>query len=160
MNTTIYVAAGVGRGPTEIAAYDAALAEINLHNYNLVTVSSIVPDRGTIHQVEAAPDLGPAGNRLFVVQSKAVAAPGDEASIAAGLGWAIGPGPGLFYEATGPDAESVRDELETGLTAGVSLRPWSCPDRGYEISIAEPAGDQYAVAVVLAAYGDSEPMFQ
>ncbi len=160
MNTTIYVASGVGRGPTEIAAYDAALAEINLHNYNLVTVSSIVPDRASIQQVEAAPDLGPAGNRLFAVQSKAVAAPGDETLIAAGLGWAIGSGPGLFYEATGSDTESVRAELETGLTAGVSLRPWSCPDRGHEISVAAPARDQHVVAVVLAAYGDSEPMFQ
>ncbi|WP_138004904.1 pyruvoyl-dependent arginine decarboxylase [Halalkalirubrum salinum] len=160
MNPTIYVAGGVGRGPTEIAAYDAALAEINLHNYNLVTVSSIVPDRGTIQQVEAAPDLGTAGNRLFVVQSKAVAAPGEEEPIAAGLGWAIGPGPGLFYEATGPDAEAVRDELDVGLTAGLSLREWSCPDRGYEVSIAEPAADECVVAVVLAAYGDSAPMFR
>ncbi|OYR66550.1 pyruvoyl-dependent arginine decarboxylase subunit alpha, partial [Halorubrum sp. E3] len=37
---TIHVAGGVGVADTAMASYDAALADANLHNYNLVAVSS------------------------------------------------------------------------------------------------------------------------
>jgi len=69
----IHVAAGAGTGPTEKSAYDAALADANLHNYNLIPVSSVVPADAEEVTVDAAPDLGPAGNRLNVVEDEAAA---------------------------------------------------------------------------------------
>ena len=95
--TTIHVAGGVDVGPTEMSAYDAALADANLHNYNLITVSSVIPADATLEIVDKAPDLGPAGNRLTVVQGKVVAEPDTNCEqITTGIGWATGPGPGLF----------------------------------------------------------------
>jgi arginine decarboxylase len=157
--STIHVAGGVGVAPTEMSAYDAALADANLHNYNLIAVSSVIPAEATLEVVDAAPDLGPAGNRLTVVQGKTVAGPDSSAAeITTGIGWATGPGPGLFYEASGTDPEAVEAEIRRGLDAGCELREWTITDRDVLVSTAEPAADSYTAAVVLAAYGESEPI--
>jgi arginine decarboxylase len=161
---SIHVAGGVGVAPTEMAAYDAALADANLHDYNLVTVSSVVPADATVERVERAPDLGPAGNRLTVVQSKRVVAPDEldaddaPAEIVAGLGWTTGPGPGLFYEVSGTDPEAVRKRIHEGLDAGGELRDWELPDRELHLESAVPVADAHTCVVVLAAYGHSEPI--
>ncbi|MFC7135620.1 pyruvoyl-dependent arginine decarboxylase [Halobaculum litoreum] len=157
----ILVADGVGHGPTELAAYDAALADAGVGDFNLVTVSSVVPADATVEAVGTAPDLGPAGDRLTVVQAHAAASPGDAHdtdSVTACLGWATGPGPGLFYEADGSDADAVRETVLEGLAAGRDLRDWTF-DRE-ETRSATVAADEsaYAAAVVVAAYGDSEPI--
>ncbi|MFB6221384.1 MAG: pyruvoyl-dependent arginine decarboxylase [Halolamina sp.] len=152
----IHVAGGAGTGPTEKAAYDAALADANLHNYNLVPVSSVIPAEAEVVTVESAPDLGPAGNRLNVVQAAATAV-GPE-TVAAGIGWATGPGPGVFYEA---DAESEADvvrRLERGLAAGRDLREWSFDHEETLVEAAEASPGEHTCVVVLAAYGESEPM--
>lgn len=155
----IHVAAGVGIASTEMASYDAALADANLHNYNLVSVSSIVPADATVTAVDRAPDLGPAGNRLTVVEARRTVAPDSDAdAIAAGLGWATGPGPGLFYEVTGDDADDVRDRIHRGLDAGAELRNWELSDRETLVADADPAESQYTTVVVVAAYGESEPI--
>lgn len=152
--STIHVATGVGRGPTETAAYDAALAEANLHEYNLVTVSSVVPPDATVSRVDAAPDLGPTGGKLFCVQGRAeVAGPG---TVAAGLGWATGPGPGLFYEADGHSAEAVRERVDRGLDAGVDLREWTVTDRETAVVDADADPDEHVCVVAVAAYGEAE----
>ena len=154
----IHVAGGVGVAPTEMAAYDAALSDANLHNYNLVRVSSIVPAGTAVERVDRAPDLGPAGNRLTVVESRITAPPAETEELAAGLGWATGPGPGLFYEATGRDPDAVRRELEDGLDAGSELRDWELPNREFEVTTAVPETDGWTTVVTLAAYGESEPI--
>ena len=157
--STIHVAGGVGVAPTEMSAYDAALADANLHNYNLIAVSSVIPAEATLEVVDAAPDLGPAGNRLTVVQGKAVAAPDSSAAeITTGIGWVTGPGPGLFYEASGTNPEAVEAEIRRGLEAGCELRDWEFTDRDVLLSTVEPAAGSHTAAVVLAAYGESEPI--
>ena len=67
---TIRIVWGVGDGPTEMASYDAALADAGVHNYNLVTVSSMIPAGAEIEVADTAPYLGPPGNRLTVVQGR------------------------------------------------------------------------------------------
>jgi len=158
--STIHVAGGVGVAPTEMAAYDAALADANLHNYNLITVSSVIPADAELAVVDEAPDLGPAGNKLTVVQGKIVVGPDSDVDrIATGIGWATGPGPGLFYEAHGTDPEAVDREIRRGLEAGCELREWTVTDRDVELSTVEPREGSYTAAVMLAAYGDSEPIW-
>ncbi len=156
MSSIIHVVGGAGTAPTEKAAYDAALADANLHNYNLVPVSSVVPADAEVVRVEQAPDLGPAGNRLNVVQAKA-AAVGPE-TVAAGIGWTTGPGPGLFYEADAESEADVQARLETGLAAGRELREWSFDHEETLVESAEAAPGEHTCVVVLAAYGDSEPI--
>jgi arginine decarboxylase len=155
--STIYVAEGAGVGPTAVAAYDAALADAGVHNYNLVPVSSIVPAEATVTEVDVVPDRGPAGNRLTVVEARTSTAEAEP--VAAGLGWATGPGPGLFYEATGADPETVRSEVRDGLAAGKELRDWTFTDESTLVSTATGTpDDDYVTALVVAAYGTSEPI--
>jgi arginine decarboxylase len=148
---------GTGRGPTELAAYDAALAAAGVGNYNLVAVSSILPEGATVAVEGTAPDLGPAGARLTVVQARAtVEGPGR---VAAALGWAGGPGPGVVYEAGGAIAEAdARDEVEAGLERGRDLRDWTFDDQGVESVAAEGEPGVHTAAVVLATLGDPEPL--
>jgi len=117
--SVIRVVWGSATGPTATAAYDAALAEANIHNYNLVTVSSVVPADPPLEVVGTAPDLGPVGNRLTVVQSKATVSPEESEPAVAGIGWARSDsGRGIFYEEAGSDHESVSEAIEAGLAAG------------------------------------------
>lgn len=196
----IVVAAGVGRGPTELSALDAALAGAGVANYNLVTVSSVVPADGQVRVADRVPDRGPAGHALTVVLAEATAAPTEavdpdataapvtpadqtatnsvdqtattppdktaaagagpaetEPGLVAGLGWATGPGPGLFYEATGTDPETVREQIRRGLAAGGDLREWSLPDRETHLAVGRPRPDAHVAAVTVAAYGTATP---
>jgi len=152
----IHVAGGAGTGPTEKAAYDAALADANLHNYNLVPVSSVVPADAEVVVVESMPDLGPAGNRLHVVQAERTAV-GPE-TVAAGIGWVTGPGPGLFYEAAAESEADVLRRLDRGLVAGQELREWTCDYEETLVETAEASPGEHTCVVVLAAYGESEPI--
>ncbi len=152
---TIRIVAGVGTGPTATAAYDDALADAGIHNYNLVTVSSMIPATADIKIVETAPPLGSPGNKLTIVQARATADPGDEQRITAGLGWATGPKFGVFYEAAGPDPDTIVAELRQGLQNCVDRRDVSVPNRGSKIVEANPCPDQYTVALTAGVYGKS-----
>ena len=150
----IRVVWGTGRGPTEMAAYDAALADANVHNYNLVGVSSVIPADATVEAVGTAPDLGAAGNRLTVVEAHANAA--GPQTVSAALGWATGPGPGLFYEAAGDtDAADLETRVREGLDAGASLRDWEYAEKTIHSESVTAASGEYAAAAVLGVYGES-----
>jgi len=147
---------GTGTGPTAVSSYDAALVDANVHDYNVVSVSSVVPAEASVEAVGTAPDLGPAGNRLTAVEARATAAGPD--GVAAGLAWATGEGAGLVYEAHGEAAATVRTELQEGIAAGCDLRDRSFDDPEFLTATAEADPGTYATAVVLAAYGESEPI--
>lgn len=154
----IRVVWGTGRGPTALAAYDAALAEAGVHDYNLVRLSSVIPEGPAIEEVGRAPDLGPAGEGLHVVEASATGHSGPQSAV---LAWARSPaGPGVFYEAGSPaPVETVREEALEGLAAGVELRerPYGEPEtRTVTVDADDVRG--YAAAVALAAYGETEPL--
>ncbi|MBX0296358.1 pyruvoyl-dependent arginine decarboxylase [Haloarcula nitratireducens] len=154
--STIRVVWGTATGPTALSSYDAALAEAGVHNYNLVTLSSVIPAGPAIEVVGTAPDLGPPGEAIEVVQSAATAAPGERA--AAGIGWArTADGPGIFYEVDGTDPDAVRAEIRDGLAAGRDLREWDFVEETVRVESVAP-DDDYASAVVLATYGESRPV--
>ena len=156
----IRIVTGTGTGPTAIAAYDAALAAAGVHNYNIATVSSVIPDGSTVETLDSAPDLGPVGEKLTVVEARATGREGEDA--AAGLGWTrTEGGRGLFYEATGTDPDTVRERVAAGLDSGRALREWTFADERIVTERARGVGEPsepYATAVVLGIYGDSEPI--
>jgi arginine decarboxylase len=142
-----------------MAAYDAALAGANVHDYNLVTVSSVIPAGPDLEAVGTAPDLGPAGQRLTVVQSRETAAPGASTPAVAGIGWArSASGRGIFYEATGEDADAVRQRIEDGLAHGRSLRDWAFTERDVLVRETPPDPEAFTTTVVCAVYGESTPI--
>lgn len=162
----IRVVWGTAHAPTAMASYDAALAEANVHNYNLVEVSSVIPSTAPVEAVGTAPDLGPAGEQLTVVESRETV---SEGAAVAGLGWSSEPsGRGIFYEASGTDRRDVETRIEQGLDAGRALRDWQFTDESHKFVTAHandetetqttPPAGRYTTAVVLAVYGESTPL--
>ena len=173
----IRIAWGVGRGPTRLSAYDAALAEAGVHDYNLRQLSSVIPAGATVEEVGTVPDLGPGGQGLHVVEASAVGRNGPQTAV---LAWARSPdGPGLFYEAGASEPSSaVVEEVLTGIDAGIDLRdrPYGEPrtrvvtvdaaeghvsERAAGVADGGSSGvpdEPYAAAVAIAAYGRSEPL--
>jgi len=151
--STSRVVWGTATGPTALSSYDGALAEAGVHNYNLVTLSSVIPAGPDIELAGTAPDLGPPGEALEVVQSAATAPSGER--VAAGIGWArSAEGPGIFYEVDGTDPDGVREEIREGLAAGRALRDWEFVEEDIRVESVAPT-ETYASAVVLAPYGES-----
>jgi arginine decarboxylase len=157
---TIRVVWGGATGPTPMASYDAALAEANVHDFNLVTVSSVIPAGVPVAVERTAPDLGPPGDRLTVVQSRDTVDPASDRAAVAGLGWArsADDGPGIFYEAAGADRATVRATIEAGLDHGAALRDWSVAERAVHVRKTAPTDAAHTTQVVCAVYGDSEPL--
>ncbi|MWV40737.1 pyruvoyl-dependent arginine decarboxylase [Natrialba sp. INN-245] len=160
--SSIRVVWGAASGPTEMSSYDAALADAGVENYNLVSVSSVIPADVDVEAVGTAPTLGPAGERLTVVESRAIAC-GDDASsrVSASLAWArsVGDGPGLFYEFAGEaDRETAENRVREGLAAGQELREWEFDEPSVVCESTPVESDGYTTAVVLAVYGESDPI--
>lgn len=182
---TLRVVTGTGTGPTATAAYDAALLDAGVGNYNVVTVSSVVPPSAAVEVLDTAPDLGETGNRITVVQARAVGR-----AAAAALSWGrTATGEGLFYEgsatpdgddtaAAAPLREHALREADRGLTAGLDRRDWTATERdSVTAAVTAPSvssgpatgsadapdeGDEsppLAAAVALAIYGESSSPF-
>ena len=149
---------GIGRGQTAKASFDGALFEANLHQYNLRQLSSVIPADVPLVEAESAPDLGATGNGLNVVMARQTSRPGARAS--AGLAWVreSPEGPGIFYEVDNHDPETVAERLRTGIEHGCELRGLDPEGTETKIVTADPVPDQYTTAVVIATYGQSEPL--
>lgn len=157
--STIRVVWGSASAPTAMASYDAALAEAGVENYNLVSVSSVIPAETRVEAVGTAPDLGPAGERLTVVEARATTA--EPGRVSAALAWAqsVDDGPGLFYETAGEmDREDVERRVREGLAAGQDLRKWEFADPRVAVESQQAESGTHTTTVVLAVYGDSEPI--
>lgn len=156
----IQIVWGIGTGETALASYDAALAAANIHNYNLVRLSSMIPESATIDVVGTAPDLGPAGNRLTVVEASTHTETGE--TVAAGLGWLQSAGSGgVFYEATSRESEDVVEtELQDGLRTAERLREWDFENRRTKTVATDAVEETHTTAMIAAVYGRSEPIFE
>lgn len=123
----IQVASGTGKGPTALAAFDAALREAGVANTNLLALSSVIPPHAKVEVKK--PSLNAEwGDRLFVViAQERVITPNKEGW--AGVGWAQDPesGKGLFVEHHGGSEQEVRKDIEDSLTALFKGRDMEVP---------------------------------
>ncbi len=156
---TIRVVWGSAAAPTAMASYDAALAEAGVENYNLVSVSSVIPAETAVEAVGTAPDLGPAGERLTVVEARATTAGPGRTSAALAWSQSTDGGPGLFYETSGEMApEDTERRVLEGLAAGEELREWPFGESSVVTEHSRAESGAYTTALVLAVYGESEPI--
>lgn len=131
----IQVAAGTGKGHTKLAAFDAALHEAGVHNYNLIRLSSIIPPGSEIKvesPIEAQP--GKWGDRLYMVMAEMrIDTPNMEAW--AGIGWVQDnkTGRGFFVEHEGTNEKSVRRDIKASLEAMQGLRHVDFGDMHMEV---------------------------
>jgi arginine decarboxylase len=114
----LYLSSAVGRGSTELSAFDAALIGAGVANFNLIRLSSVIPPGGEVIEVERCPFAGEGswGDRLYAVYAEQrTAVPGEQ--VWAGVGWVQddATGRGLFVEHEGNREEDVRDQIGASL---------------------------------------------
>lgn len=111
---SIHMASGIGEGPTELAAFDAALMDAGVANYNLLCLSSVIPANARIVHARHHTLPDDHGRRLYVVMSQMRQSEGGRPAHA-GIGWVQqgDEGPGLFVELH----DDNRDRLEADLHA-------------------------------------------
>ena len=100
----LYLASAIGRGSTELGAFDAALFRAGVANLNLVRLSSVIPPHSDVVVAGNAPVpvVGTRGDRLYVVfAEQRTSTPGTP--VWAGVGWVqdATDGRGLFVEHEG-----------------------------------------------------------
>lgn len=144
----IDVAWGTGEGESRLGAFDAALAEAGVGDYNLVTYSSVVPAGVEVREVGTHAGEWPVGERVGVVLARGIA---EEGRVAAGLGWALAEAGGVFVEGTGPGLADCRGEVETALAEVRGLRDWDWGDERFRF--VECEAEAVGAAVVVAVYG-------
>ena len=107
-----------------MAAFDAALNDAGVANYNLIRLSSIIPPASTIKVAQPiSGQPGKWGDRLYVVMADMrVDTPNMEAW--AGIGWVQDKktGKGLFVEHEGTNEATVRRDIKASLEAMMGLR--------------------------------------
>jgi arginine decarboxylase len=122
----IHIVAGTGEGVTKLDAFDSALFDAGIANFNLIRLSSIIPPYAHILEadVDLKNDIQEYGNFLYIVYADMrVDKPGDFAW--AGLGWTqvIGMGKrGLFVEHEGSTKNDVVDLIHKSLYGMTSRR--------------------------------------
>jgi arginine decarboxylase len=114
----LYVAKSIGRGSTELAAFDAALVGAGVANFNIIRLSSVIPPDGDVVEVERCPfaQQGAWGDRLYAVYAEQrTSIPGEQ--VWAGIGWSqdLETGRGLFVEHEGIREHHVREQIQASL---------------------------------------------
>lgn len=119
----IVITSGTGEGPTSLAAFDLALLQAGIGNYNVIQLSSVIPPNSNITTAEFhAPDAE-YGHRLYVVMAHCKATvPGKEAW--AGLGWVQKEDSkrGLFVEFEGISRDDVQQKIDATLNVMMAAR--------------------------------------
>jgi arginine decarboxylase len=156
---TIEVLRSSGTGPTALAAFDAALRDAGIANFNLLRLSSVIPPDTEVIPIggRASRIDGGWGDRLYVVMAEIRAdRPGREAW--AGIGWVQDEvsGKGLFVEHEGYAEHQVRNDIEQSLGALVAGRPEDEFGPMQSVVHGVRCEDLPACAMVTAVY-ESEP---
>jgi arginine decarboxylase len=148
----IYVTAGRGEGLTELSAFDRALFEAGIANFNLIELSSVIPPHCEIIEKQVALNSEGRGRRLYVVLSSMTTAMiGEE--IWAGIGWvqALDHAYGLFVEHHAHSEKEIIELIKNSLISMQEYRPDKFGEIKYKIQgakcVHKPVG-----ALVAAIY--------
>lgn len=147
----ITVVWGAGHGSTPISAFDAALADAGIENFNLITLSSVIPPGAEVREVGRFPGEG-VGMVLPVVLARSVG-PGHQA---AGLGWVTSPEGGLLFESCGRTQKTIREDITKGLTDMMERRDWRFSPISFKI---QEADYEMSCALVAAVFLIPRPQF-
>ena len=162
----VFIVSGVGCGETTLSAFDAALAEAGIHNFNLIKVSSILPRGWGIKRAgpyQAGPDQY--GLRLYVVMAE-IRTDRVGTTIGAGLGWyQAEDGRGLFAEHVDQIEGSGTAEVERSVTSKVratlrdlcAIREWPFLEDKLRCLTVSSAVDGKPACVLAAGVYCAEP---
>lgn len=111
----IHLVSAVGKGTTELGAFDNALMTMGVCNYNLIRLSSVIPPKSTIVKpgtYKTPPEEY--GDRLYCVYAEIRSSQPGQA-LGSSVGWyQLEDGRGVFveHETLGNTEQEVKDWLE------------------------------------------------
>lgn len=113
----IRVVTGIGTGKTTLSAFDAALTDAGVSNYNLILLSSIIPPGSkVVRQKRYQTPPQEFGHKLYVVKAE-VRSEEVGKFIAAGIGWyQLDDGRGFFVE------HEIKGETKVAVESEINLR--------------------------------------
>jgi len=114
----IQISGGIGIGPTQLAAFDQAVFNAGVANYNLIYLSSVLPPDSEVVLEPHFQQPEQWGDRLYLVMAqKRTSLRNAEAW--AGIGWVQDDktGKGLLVEHEGHTEAEVRADIEHTLDA-------------------------------------------
>lgn len=149
---SIVIARGTGHGPTALAAFDSALLDAGVANYNLICLSSVIPPGSRIERRRWHTPPQDWGRRLYCVVSQAREQRRGHA-VHAGIGWVQDAerGQGLFVELH--DHDEVRLDRDLRATLGSMQRQRGLTPATVHTEIASARCEAEPVcALVIAVY--------
>lgn len=148
----IHVLSSAGSGKTEISAFDHALYNAGIANFNLITLSSVIPPKSEVDthiSVNLKKDHW--GDKLYCVMARCFTSTFGEQAWA-GMGWVQAKdGEGLFVEHHAESEVAVRKLIDNSLTDMVKYRPKDFSPIQQVVSGIECI-DRPVCALVLATY--------
>lgn len=119
----IKIVCGVGYGRTMLSSFDNALKDAGVYNYNLITLSSIIPPGSKVEKVtQYETPKKEYGYKLYVVKAE-IRSEEVGKYIAAGIGWyQIKDGRGIFVEHESKGGTKAAVESEISLRIINSLK--------------------------------------
>jgi len=156
----IHLTTSTGTGPTALSAFDAALNNAGIANYNLLVLSSVIPPQSNLvtHEsgIPAGTIAGDWGDRLYVVMAdNRTDVIGTE--VWAGIGWVqdASTGKGLFVEHEGSSEAEVRQDIDASLRTLMKTRNVDFGEIHMVVSGATCI-DEPVCAMAVAAYQTSD----
>ena len=153
---------GKGYGKTTLSAFDAALKDAGVYNYNLITLSSIIPPGSkVIFKKRLKQPTGSYGNKLYVVKSE-IRSRESGKYIGSSLGWyQLSDGRGVFveHEEIGETEEAVKanltEEVKKSLIDLCEFRRFPIVKKKMKMKInIAKVEDTAASTLILAVYKD------
>lgn len=113
----INLTSGTGVGPTQLSAFDNALVNAGVANFNLIYLSSVLPPNSSVvdNNTPVSP-VGEWGDRLYVVMAQKRTGQRNQEAWA-GIGWMqdLETNKGLLVEHEGHSEDEVRADIENSL---------------------------------------------
>lgn len=148
----IEVSSASAEGPSRKTAFDSALAEVDMHNYNLVEFSSVIPPSAEVEVVESVNQSFVTGSAVSVVLSIDYSTPNDDEAAYAELCWNQSEsGSGYFIESTNGEkvTQEELDHIESNREQSFTSRPES-------VAAISDNTDEYNCSIVVGVYGRIE----
>ena len=151
----IQIVWGRGHGATPLSSFDLALAEAGVSHFNLIPLTSVIPEGAVITETEKYINKkdGIVGDIMYVVMARKISQ--SPYRISTGLGWVQSKEGGIFLEMDGKNTKDVTEKLHAGLREMMDVRNWQWASKISSRVIEDQSANQctgYGCVVVIAVF--------
>ncbi|NVM52445.1 MAG: pyruvoyl-dependent arginine decarboxylase [Candidatus Helarchaeota archaeon] len=152
MERKIIIVKGIGQGSTALSAFDDALHNAGIGNFNLLELSSIVPKNATI-KIQEKFDIPHEVGQIQPVVLSHTESNEKGLEISAGLGWALASEGGVFVEISGCFGQrSCLEKIRLSLTDMTKRRAWNWDKKLNNYTVKTLVKDSFSSVIVCAIY--------